>query len=57
MVAGLDVVAESTESDVAGERIGSGILVARNMWYVWTEARMKSDASGITGRPRRRVRL
>lgn len=32
MVAGLEVVAESTDREVAGERTGSGILVARNMW-------------------------
>lgn len=57
VVAGLEVVAESTEREVALEERGSGMLVARNMWYVWTEARMKREASGITGRPRRRVRF
>ena len=46
-----------TAREVAGEWIGGGIFVARNMWYVWTEARMKRQERGMTGRPRRRVRF
>ena len=50
-------VADSTESDVAVEGMGRGIWVVRNIRYVWTEARMKREANGMTGRPSRRIRF
>src|SRR3569833_18127 len=49
--------ADSSESDVwADGATGSGRWVARNVWYVCTEARMKRQQRGSRGRPRRRVR-
>ena len=48
---------KGSSRDVDGEGSGIGRWVARNMWYVWTEARMKRQESGMTGRPRRRVRF
>ncbi len=57
VVAGEVVDGDSTDREVALEGRGMGMCVARNMWYVWTEARMKRQESGRTGRPRRRVRF
>ena len=51
------VEAESTERAVAGDGTGRGIWVSMNMWYVCTDARKKSDASGMVGRPTRRTRF
>ena len=50
-------VDESTESEIAVDGMGSGTFVARNMWYVCREARMKRHERGMTGRPSRRVRF
>lgn len=43
--------ADSTDNEVVTEGTGAVILVARNMWYVWTEERMKRHERGMTGSP------
>lgn len=48
---------DSIEIDVLGGEIGGEMWVARNMWYVWTEERMKRHERGMTGRPRRLIRF
>lgn len=54
VVAGED---DSREIEVVEGGIGGETCVARNMWYVWTEDRMKRQERGITGRPRRLMRF
>ena len=52
-VSDVDAAAGGDPLEVEGE----GECVARNMWYVCTEARMKRHESGMVGRPTRRVRF
>ena len=58
VVAGeVEAVMDSNETDVAGEGIDPGTCVARNMWYVWMQARMNRQLSGMIGRPSLFVRF
>ena len=57
---GIKAVGAAKAFDVAAEGgggSGDGMRVARNIWYVWTLARMNRQANGMTGRPSRRVRF
>ena len=56
IVAG-DVPAGSAERAVAVDGMGGGRWVARNIWYVCIEERIKRQESGMIGRPRRLIRF